>query len=92
MMQFQIFWRLPFWRPSRDWALRAERTAERAICERLESLDDYASKISWLLNFLYNRYVKFSDLEMEVNGGLKGIAENASIGEAGDRYKDLKRL
>jgi hypothetical protein len=47
----------------------AEHTTERVISERqdmakrMESLDDYASKISWLLNFLYNRYDKFADLE-----------------------------
>jgi hypothetical protein len=42
----------------------AEHTAARAVearqdmAKRLEFLDDYASKISWLLNFLYNRYAK----------------------------------
>ncbi|MDR2245145.1 MAG: hypothetical protein LBE17_00505, partial [Treponema sp.] len=57
----------------------AERTAEQAVNERkdmakrLESLDDYASKISCLLNFLYNRYNKFADLETEVQEGFKGV-------------------
>jgi DNA anti-recombination protein RmuC len=75
----------------------AERTAERAVGERqdvvwrLEALDDYASKISWLLNFLYNRYNKFADLETEVQEGLKGVTGDTSIGEADDKYRDLKK-
>jgi hypothetical protein len=72
-------------------------TAERAINEWqdmakwIESLDDYASKISWLLNFLYNRYNKFADLETEVQEGLKGMTGDTPIGEADDKYRDLKR-
>jgi hypothetical protein len=75
----------------------AEHTAERAIDERqdmakrLESLDEYASKISWLLNFLYNRYGKFADLETEVQEGLKGVTGDTSVKEADDKYKDLKK-
>jgi peptidoglycan hydrolase CwlO-like protein len=75
----------------------AEHTTERAIEERqdmakrLESLDDYASKISWLLNFLYNRYDKFVDLETEVQEGLKGITGDTPIGEIDAKYKDLKK-
>jgi hypothetical protein len=75
----------------------AERTKEQAIsarqdmAKRMESLDDYASKISWLLNFLYNRYNKFADLETEVQEGLKGVTEDTPIGEADGKYKDLKR-
>jgi peptidoglycan hydrolase CwlO-like protein len=75
----------------------AEHTTERAVNERqdlakrLESLDDYASKISWLLNFLYNRYDKFSDIETEVQGGLKEITGDTPLGEADARYKDLKK-
>jgi CBS domain containing-hemolysin-like protein len=75
----------------------AERTAERAVNERqdmakrLESLDNYASKISWLLNFLYNRYIKFADLETEVPEGLKGVTGDTLIGEADAKYKDLKK-
>jgi hypothetical protein len=75
----------------------AERTAERAINERqdmanrLESLDGYASNISWLLNFLYNRYDKFADLEAEVREGLKGVTGDTPVKEADDKYKDLKK-
>jgi hypothetical protein len=75
----------------------ADRAAEQAASERqdmaslLESLDDYASKISWLLNFLYNRYNKFADLEAEVQEGLKGVTGDTPIGEANDKYKDLKK-
>jgi hypothetical protein len=74
----------------------AERTAERAVNERqdmakrLESLAAYALNISWLLNFLYNRYDKFSDLEAEVREGLKGVTGDTPIGEADAKYKDLK--
>jgi hypothetical protein len=75
----------------------AGHTAERAVearqdmAKRMESLDDYASKISWLLNFLYNRYDKFADLEKEVQEGLKGVTGDTPIGEADARYKELKR-
>jgi hypothetical protein len=75
----------------------AEHTAERAVearqdmANRLEALGNYASKISWLLNFLYNRYDKFADLEKEVQEGLKGVTEDTSIGEADAKYKELKR-
>jgi hypothetical protein len=51
----------------------------------------YASKISWLLNFLYNRYDKFADLEREVQEGLKGVTGDTLIGEADAKYKELKR-
>jgi hypothetical protein len=61
------------------------------MAKRMESLDDYASKISWLLNFLYNRYDKFADLEREVQEGLKGVTGDTPIGEADAKYKDLKK-
>jgi nitrous oxide reductase len=75
----------------------AERTTERAINERqdmakwMESLDAYASKVSWLLNFLYNRYDKFADLETEVREGLKDASGDTPIGELDAKYKDLKK-
>jgi hypothetical protein len=78
-------------------ASAAERTSEqiaderRNMGERMESLDAYASGISWLLNFLYNRYGKFADLETEVQEGLGGVTGDTSIGEADDRYKDSKK-
>jgi hypothetical protein len=70
-------------------ALAARR--RRSMEDRLKSLDEYASRITWLLDFLYNRYDKFSDMETEVEGGLKEVTESTSIGEADDRYKDLKK-
>ena len=75
----------------------AEHTAERAVSERQElakrlaSLDEYASKISWLLNFLYKRYDKFADLEREVEYGLKDTDENTPIDKADDQYKNLQK-
>jgi nitrous oxide reductase len=77
--------------------LAAEHTTERAIDERqdmarqMESLNAYASKVSWLLNFLYNRYDKFADLETEVREGLKDVSGDTPIGEADAKYKDLKK-
>jgi hypothetical protein len=77
--------------------LNADYTAARAVVrqqsleKQLKSLDDYASKISWLLNFLYNRYGKFVDIEMEVRDGLIGVTEGTPIGEAEAKYKDLKK-
>ena len=74
----------------------AKRALERAVrkrhdmAERMKLLDYYAGKISWLLNFLYNRYDKFADLEKEINEGLKDITGDATIGEAEAKYKELK--
>jgi hypothetical protein len=78
-------------------ASAAERTSERAVNERrdlenrMKFMDDYATEISWLLNFLYNRYDKFADLETEVQEGLNGVTDDTSIGEADGKYKDLKK-
>jgi nitrous oxide reductase len=75
----------------------AEHTSARAVeaqqdmAKRMEALDEYASKISWLLNFLYNRYDKFGDLEKEVQEGLKGVTGDTPIGEAEAKYKELKK-
>jgi hypothetical protein len=74
----------------------AERTAERAISERqslekqFELLDEYSSKISWLLNFLYKRYDKFADLEKEIDEKRKNADGDAFIGKTDGGYKDLK--
>jgi hypothetical protein len=40
---------------------RAERTSAK-----FSSLDKYATDISWLLMFLYNRYDKFADIDKEI--------------------------
>jgi nitrous oxide reductase len=78
-------------------ASAAERTLEKELCKRdavekrMESLDDYASKISWLLKFLYDRYNKFADLENEVQEGLKDVSGDNPVGELDAKYKDLKK-
>jgi nitrous oxide reductase len=64
---------------------------QQDMAKKLATLDAYTSKISWLLNFLYNRYDKFNDLEMEVEEGLKGVTGDTPIGEAEAKYKDLKK-
>jgi hypothetical protein len=74
-----------------------ERISEQAINERrrveerMNFLDNYASDISWLLKFLYNRYNKFVDLETEFQEGLKNVGEDTSVEEAKKRYDELKR-
>jgi hypothetical protein len=75
----------------------AEHTAERAVkqwldaTKRVKFLDEYASKISWLLHFLYNRYDKFVDLENEVNEGLKDEDGDTPLDELDLKYNDLKK-
>jgi hypothetical protein len=64
---------------------------QQDMAKKLASLDEYASKISWLLNFLYNRYDKFADIEMEVQDGLIGVTPDTPIREADAKYKDLKK-
>jgi uncharacterized phage infection (PIP) family protein YhgE len=61
------------------------------MAKKLESMDSYASGITWLLDFLYNRYDKFSDLEKEVEDGLNGVTGDTPAGEADGRYRDLKK-
>jgi nitrous oxide reductase len=75
----------------------AEHTAEQAVIQRqemagrVESLDEYASKISWLLKFLYKRYDKFADLEKEVNEGLKDVDGDTPLKELDAKYSDVKK-
>jgi hypothetical protein len=75
----------------------AEHTAEQAVSERqdmakrLDPLDEYVSKVSWLLNFLYARYNKFADLEVEVQEGLNGVTGATPIGDSDARFKDLEK-
>jgi hypothetical protein len=61
------------------------------LVERLWSMDKYASKISWLLDFLSKRYDGFVDLETEINDGLKDVTGDTSVGETDDRYNALKK-
>lgn len=72
-------------------AENAEENAEqyrRDAIERTGSLDEFAVKIFWLLNFLRERYNSFSDIGQEVNDGLKD-AGDIPVGEAAERYNDL---
>jgi hypothetical protein len=59
--------------------------------EHVNFMEEYSGELSWLLTFLYNRYNKFADLEDEINGGIKESGGGTPVGEADDRYKDLKR-
>jgi hypothetical protein len=75
----------------------AELVAERAknrrkeVEEHVNFMEEYSGELSWLLTFLYNRYNQFADLEDEINGGIKESDGGTPVGEADDRYKDLKR-
>lgn len=53
------------------------------------SLDRYATDISWLLKFLYGRYDKFVDIEKEILEGLKD--NDAPVSESNQKYLDLRR-
>jgi hypothetical protein len=63
----------------------AMNALEQMSNPRSESLDGRESSISWLLNFLYHRYARFSDLEEEIDGG-SGDASGGGPGRA-----DLER-
>jgi hypothetical protein len=77
--------------------LAAERDRERMtddyrdISKQLDFLDEYASESLWLLNFLYERYNKFADLETELQEGLANVPDDTPIGDAGNRYGKLKK-
>jgi hypothetical protein len=76
----------------RERAVRERAVRERQdMAKRLTDLDNYAADISWLLNFLYNRCGKFTDLEKEVQEGLNGVIGDTPIGVADEKYKDLKK-
>jgi len=64
---------------------RVEHTSEK-----FRSLDKYATDISWLLRFLYNRYDKFADIDKEIEEGVNETAETP-ISEANKRFQDMKR-
>jgi hypothetical protein len=86
-------------RANRYWSREsaAKRTSEQIAGEqqsmtmRIHFLNNHVSEISWLLNFLYNRYNKFVDLETEIRDGLDGVTGDTSTGEADDKYKDLNK-
>jgi DNA-binding PadR family transcriptional regulator len=75
---------------ARDIAKESMRDRDRAS-DRAEALDNYASRISWLLRFLYNRYNKFADLEAEVQDGLKDVSDESLAQEAKEKFEDLKK-
>jgi hypothetical protein len=63
----------------------------RKVSRRLDFLDEYASEGLWLINFLYGRYNKFADLETELQEGLANVPDDTPIGDADDRYGELKK-
>jgi hypothetical protein len=71
-------------------AERLEENQER-VADSLAFLDEYASAVTWLLNFLYKRYNAFVDLKKEIRDGLKDIDGETPIGDAVDRYNELKK-
>jgi hypothetical protein len=75
----------------RDTGTKRAVNQQQELSDRLEFLDDYASKISWLLDFLYKRYDRFADLETEINDGLKDVTGDSPVGETDDRYNALKK-
>jgi hypothetical protein len=78
-------------RYKRRW-LAARRELERmtddyeCASKQLDFLNEYASENLWLLNFLYDRYNKFADLEKELREG-----EADSSGDGDGRYGEMKR-
>jgi hypothetical protein len=77
-------------KPSTEYITEQAIDARCGIARRVEFLDDYVSKISWVLNLLYNRYNKFDDIEKEIENGLVGVTLDTPIGEADDGYRDLE--
>ena len=65
---------------------RVEHTSEK-----FRSLDKYATDISWLLSFLYNRYDKFSDIDKEIEEGVDKTGETSIPEEDNKRLQNLKR-
>jgi hypothetical protein len=72
---------------------RGKRAMENADSkmERIDALGKYASKVSWLLDFLYRRYDFFKDIEKEIENGLSDTDEPISVEESEKRYKDLEK-
>lgn len=57
------------------------------LTERFRLLDKYATNISWLLKFIYNRYDKFVDIDKELEEG----AKEEPAEEFDKKFQDLKR-
>jgi hypothetical protein len=71
-------------------ATERESERRRNLINKTEAVSEYATKASWLLNFLHKRYGKFADLEKEIDEGPKDVTGDTPVGEADARYNDLK--
>ncbi|MDR2783709.1 MAG: hypothetical protein LBB48_07730 [Treponema sp.] len=82
-----------YWRKgsAAEYAAKRASGKRRDMGKRMEFLDDYVSKILWLLSFLYKRYARFSDLEDEIETGLRDLSGDTSVMEADAGYKNLER-
>ena len=61
------------------------------LTRKFRALDKYAASISWLLKFLYHRYDKFSDIDKEIEEGVKDSTGQTPIVEMNEKYHDMKR-
>jgi len=75
---------------TKDQAESMRKQAEHNF-DAFHSLDKYATDISWLVKFLYNRYDKFADIDKEIEEGIKSLSEEAPLEEASKRYADVKQ-
>jgi len=62
-----------------------------SITNKFRCLDEYATKISWLLAFLNNRYGKFADIDTELEKGIQPDDGSTAVSEMNQKYQDLKR-
>ena len=78
------------WNCAEDRASVMEKRVEQ-ITEKFRAMDKYATDISWLLNFLYNRYEKFADIDKELEEGIKDVPDGTSVAEVDKKVQDMKR-
>lgn len=71
--------------------LASKTEHETSLSSKFQVLDRYATDISWLLKFLYNRYGQFIDLEKEIQMGIQDSRGDTPIMELKQRFDDLKR-
>jgi hypothetical protein len=74
-----------------DQQKEAMKEQMEAITTKFRSLDKYATDISWLLRFLYNRYGQFADIDKEIEEGVQVKTDNTPIVELDEKFQDLKR-
>ena len=70
--------------------LKSKEKQVDCIIEKYRAMDKYATNITWLLNFLYDRYNKFEDIDKELEKTCENLTEETSVEES-KKVQNMKR-